>query len=97
VSTQQDASRSYPPWWIIGRDMLFVASGLYFAYRELGRPEDVRNGALLFVGAMLGLPAVLHGGPPLWQALVQSIGSGRAGSSESPASADPPPPPSVSS
>lgn len=91
MSTQQDTSRNFPSWWVIGRDMLLFAGGLYFGYEELAR-QEVRDTVLVLVGGMLGLPAMLHGG----QSLVDSIMSGRGGQQGPSSSPEPPAPPSVS-
>ncbi len=97
MSTPSDSRTALPPRWILIRDVLLFGVGLVFAYLEVRRPE-IRDSVLIFVGGMLGLPAALHSGSALLEAISSrgsspSPPSGTPGSSPSPP--EPPPPPSA--
>lgn len=97
MSTPSDSRTALPPRWILIRDVLLFGVGLVFAWMEVRRPE-IRDSVLIFVGAMLGLPAALHSGSALLEAISQrgsspASPSGTAGPSPSPP--EPAPPSSV--
>lgn len=88
MSEHGQAGRTLPPWWVLTRDILLFAAGLTVMFMEVRRPE-IRDGALVIVGILIGSPIGAAGLSSVAEAWLSRAGTGGSSSSP-PAGAQPP-------